>query len=686
MAETLSYSMTVNIADLERRTREASRIVANADTSIKSQFRSTNAAVTQGLSQSGQAMSRFGQITNSQRAIIQNTSYQFADLAVQIGGGTSVFRALGQQLPQLLGPLGTFGALAGVAAAVLLPLIGAMGGSEDAAETLKGAIGAVEKALSGYKSAIDLANMSTVDMEAKFGSAAVGIRAIAAEIAAIRADQAQRAIDGLAGSLSDMMGVGGDGDRRQGVAGFFDLNIMLAFTDAQRVAREEARELTGEFLRHQDAIAAANGDIDAQITATQSLLSVITAMASAKDGISGAEDEIITKVVETLDVMVKQKALIEEATGAAKEMTVPMSATVDHANGILAALDLMPASLLAATESTNGLAAAAAIAAGNFLIAAQNAEALRRQGAIDIAAMNSSSAYAPGKAEGVGDPNVIFNPPTANAPTSSPRPQPAPNDIDLDLPPVDKKAASAANKAANEMAREAERVFESVRTKAEEYAAEVANLKTLLDAGAISQETYNRAVAELDKEFAKLDGTAAQAADAIKSAFDGIFDDPARALEDLAKQLLQMVLYAQLAKSLPGVFGGGGIIPLVPNAKGGVYSGAGIGGHSGSVVSSPTVFAFAKGAGLMGEAGPEAILPLARGGDGKLGVVSQGGAGGGATVNVHNYGNPDSVKTQTRKGPNGEEMIDIHINQAMSRGRYDGGMKRFGAQPQTVRR
>ncbi|EJG5923451.1 phage tail tape measure protein [Salmonella enterica] len=63
------------------------------------------------------------------------------------------------------------------------------------------------------------------------------------------------------------------------------------------------------------------------------------------------------------------------------------------------------------------------------------------------------------------------------------------------------------------------------------------------------------------------------------------------------------------------------------NAAGGVYRSADLSRYSGSVVSRPTFFAFAKGAGVMGEAGPEAILPLRRGADGKLGVVAAGGGG-----------------------------------------------------------
>jgi len=52
----------------------------------------------------------------------------------------------------------------------------------------------------------------------------------------------------------------------------------------------------------------------------------------------------------------------------------------------------------------------------------------------------------------------------------------------------------------------------------------------------------------------------------------------------------------------------------------------------GGIVGSPTFFAMNSGAGLMGEAGPEAIMPLARGPDGSLGV--RGGGGAHVTVNI----------------------------------------------------
>lgn len=64
------------------------------------------------------------------------------------------------------------------------------------------------------------------------------------------------------------------------------------------------------------------------------------------------------------------------------------------------------------------------------------------------------------------------------------------------------------------------------------------------------------------------------------------------------------------------------------SANGNVFSNApALSAYSGSVVSSPTLFPFANGIGLMGEAGAEAILPLKRGRDGRLGVSMDGGGG-----------------------------------------------------------
>lgn len=91
------------------------------------------------------------------------------------------------------------------------------------------------------------------------------------------------------------------------------------------------------------------------------------------------------------------------------------------------------------------------------------------------------------------------------------------------------------------------------------------------------------------------------------------------------------------ASSSSNAFSSGAYSNLTLNAKGGVYDSPDLSKFSSSIVSSPTMFAFAKGAGLMGEAGPEAIMPLTRAADGSLGVraLSTDSGGGGTTISVN---------------------------------------------------
>lgn len=80
-------------------------------------------------------------------------------------------------------------------------------------------------------------------------------------------------------------------------------------------------------------------------------------------------------------------------------------------------------------------------------------------------------------------------------------------------------------------------------------------------------------------------------------------------------------LLGSLGSSIGGPGGGAASMPIAPFADGGV-------------VSRPTFFGAGGGLGLMGERGAEAIMPLARGPDGRLGVASNGAGQAPATINV----------------------------------------------------
>lgn len=107
-----------------------------------------------------------------------------------------------------------------------------------------------------------------------------------------------------------------------------------------------------------------------------------------------------------------------------------------------------------------------------------------------------------------------------------------------------------------------------------------------------------------------------------------------------------------------------GLNQAAPNAKGAAYD-YGIqafakgGMFTNSIVDSPTLFKFAKGTGLMGEAGPEAIMPLTRDGSGNLGVRAQGG-GANVDVVVNNYGSEKATTKETTDS-RGNRRIEVVI-------------------------
>lgn len=137
-----------------------------------------------------------------------------------------------------------------------------------------------------------------------------------------------------------------------------------------------------------------------------------------------------------------------------------------------------------------------------------------------------------------------------------------------------------------------------------------------------------RITADTSAFTASLDGLAKQAdgfSGTISRAFrDAVvggkeFDD---ILKNLALRFSTMALNAALKPIESGI---GGLLSGLVGSLGGVKAFA-----KGGVVASPTYFPLSGGLGLMGEAGAEAIMPLSRGPDGRLGV-----SGGGAPVTVN---------------------------------------------------
>ena len=155
----------------------------------------------------------------------------------------------------------------------------------------------------------------------------------------------------------------------------------------------------------------------------------------------------------------------------------------------------------------------------------------------------------------------------------------------------------------------------------------------------------------------------------LRTAFDGLVFDGMRAsdaLEAVARSTVSAAYNAAirpvtqhfgglLAQGIAGLFADGGAFSqgrVMPFANGGI-------------VSSPTYFPMRGGTGMMGEAGPEAILPLSRGADGKLGVRSEGG--GRSVQVVMNIQTQDAQSFQRS-----QSQIAAQMNRALSRSLRNG--------------
>jgi phage-related minor tail protein len=184
-----------------------------------------------------------------------------------------------------------------------------------------------------------------------------------------------------------------------------------------------------------------------------------------------------------------------------------------------------------------------------------------------------------------------------------------------------------------------------------------------------------KAMRDMDGEARRLSRSLSAS---LRSAFDkavfggekltDIFRDLAGSVSGKALDAALKPVTNALAGSLGGALGGltGGLTrglgAALGFAEGGAFSAGRVRAFAqGGVVGGPTLFPMRGGTGLMGEAGPEAIMPLERGPDGRLGVAA-GGGGGGRSV-VVNIQTPDLQGFARSRG-----QVSAQLARAVRRG------------------
>lgn len=252
-----------------------------------------------------------------------------------------------------------------------------------------------------------------------------------------------------------------------------------------------------------------------------------------------------------------------------------------------------------------------------------------------------------------------------------------------------------------------------------------ASLEVALSELGLFSEEANKLIAELGtnmlsitfdsalsgfSEFGKALGEGKDAADSLGQALSAMSQQILQQLPTMFLQAgLQLIAQGQWALGL-GFIAAAGSTALIggyvegktgeaqKNAKGGVYGDGGYrafakgGAFTNSIVDRPTFFKFARGGGfgtgLMGEAGPEAIMPLKRGSDGTLGVSVSGQTGFAIQVVINNYSN-EKITAEEKTDMDGQRKLEITvgamINQHISGGKADKALgSRYGLKAQGV--
>lgn len=242
---------------------------------------------------------------------------------------------------------------------------------------------------------------------------------------------------------------------------------------------------------------------------------------------------------------------------------------------------------------------------------------------------------------------------------------------------------------------------------------------------------YDKQKALVDSIYGSIDGVAATVKSSFadswvkafktgefsaKQFFEGIGDMAVRAGAEMTYEIAIKPLVALAANAAKaglskylGIGGGvenpsgatGSDMALFYSAHGSAFGQGGVrafangGAFTNGIYDSPTFFRFAGGGsfGVMGEAGPEAVMPLRRGSDGKLGVAAAGGGGDVQIIVNDMRSSKDSapVEASSTTGPGGMRQIQImvrdEIRRSMASGEFDRTMQTsFGTTRQIARK
>lgn len=622
----------------------ATKGAARAADTLEDQLRATASAQTQVATTARPmtgAMQGLGQAFSRNSSAIQNASFQLQDIIVQLSMGVPVTRTLGQQLPQLVGGFGPLGAVVGVAAGAFLSFLPMLMSTTADAKTLQETLDDLSDTIGSMR---DLSQeMASLEgLAEKYGM-------IDAELVKLLGNMREQQALAAQNQAADAVKAIADEYRIASSA----VNIFrITGTGAAADLAEELGLTKNAFLALQAGIreAEAATTLEDQATAVAKIADVLSRA-------TGANEDLVASAIETA-------LKLREAAKAGQDLD-----NVD-----------LEGALGGAANQAARIADELGRAAGNALSAAANASAalqdaqIRRQfagdpigqaGALAAAQFNRSAGAMRGSQDAIlrGQFSNMQGQIVADAEATA--------RLNAETAKLNETMKGGA-KTISDVEKEAARLYESTRTEAERYAAELEKVEALFAVGAINGEVYSRALEDLNAKFDPFTKLVAGVASSIETELNSAFASVLKGTADLGDALLSFAsnVLAKVAQDLFAQQFAGPIsegIKSIFSANGNVFDAGGVTAFAkGGVVGGPTVFPFANGIGLMGEAGPEAIMPLSRGADGKLGVIASGG--GAPSVTINNYSGQEATASTDSAG----NMV-IEIGRAIAQDITSGG-------------
>lgn len=567
--------------------------------------------------------------TGAMRSQFQNVGFQVQDFAVQVAGGTSATRALAQQLPQLLSGFGLWGVLIGTATAVLVPLIGYLWDTKDGAEVAATAVGNLARDVADLKRINEVYSTKGIEsLIEKYG-------ALDAKVLALIEHQRQFAVDKAMADARTATASLGDG-------------------------LDDIIQLYGEIALRQKNLADHTGDI----YLTTSQLAALTQILSDQYGLTvdqakGLVDALdAAKSANTLPEMADATARLNDILGNSSLKTTDLAKTILDAEDNLRQLNAQGAGvqgwLKVAVDWASGLAS-------QLWSAASGAAAIggaKGVGGTPITTASGQRTTMETLMAGTGGRAVA---PKFSTPWTPPA---------LPATPGGGGGGSAGQ---NELEREAQSIFESTRTEAEKYAAELAKLEEVKKAGLVTDDTYNRQLKALQETYhenesavsamtskleefvKKTQDLGSGIGDALVSAFDagsdavGEFVKTGTAdirglvvdmIANFAKLAAQRYIFGPLAGVLSGALGSSALVAAAIHHEGGMA-----GGGRGRAVPA-SIFTGARRMHSGGVAGlaPDEVPAILRRGERVLNPAETRSYGQAAPTVIFNVKDAESVR------------------------------------------